>query len=218
MNLRAIFLVFLGLLLLSGRVMAQQQAPMFDSLKITPENPTDNDELKLSCYATFLTSDCQLDSTSVNLQGDTIFLPLHYNVGEGQAICHSMDTVSLGQLSEGHYVLIPYMTINLLEAVFDTDTIEFTVGQHLDIGETNLDNRVVLYPNPVGNYLTIKTGDLSEKYLLEIYSILGCKVIEQDIIGTTKMSLSVLSDGIYMVVLTDSKGEQIKKKIVKHSR
>src|SRR5690606_7185282 len=108
----------------------------------------------------------------------------------------------------------------LMGAVFDADTLDFTVGNNLGIHDKNREQSIVLYPNPFTNYLTVNTDAAfsSGEYLLEIYSLPGRKVVRKTVKNTERISLASLADGTYIAELTDKDGKKIRKKIVKYSR
>lgn len=194
-----------------------QQGSVIDSLIIIPSTPTVNDEIKLVCYVTFPTGDCLLNILSIDVQENDITVMLNYTVGDYTAICHSVDTLTIGTLSAGSYELTANLTVNLLQVIFDTDTISFTVDNTLGISDVSIRNEFEIYPNPFSGEMTIYAIDGADLYSIEIYSLLGNKVFQEEIQQGTSIDVSHLTNGLYVAILTDSKGHQYEKKIVKHT-
>ncbi|WP_406683250.1 T9SS type A sorting domain-containing protein [Seonamhaeicola sp. MEBiC1930] len=88
----------------------------------------------------------------------------------------------------------------------------------LSVKENVLDE-VSLYPNPVSDYLSVSLAGSklnSGSAVLSIYNITGKKVLEftAEESNTTKLNLSSLNSGVYLLNITD-KVNSITKKIVK---
>jgi len=82
----------------------------------------------------------------------------------------------------------------------------------LSISDEPLENSILIYPNPVGNQLFIKSQ--SETITkVQIYTILG-RLVKTTTINLEKVSVEELSSGLYMVQITTSKGV-ISKKLTK---
>jgi endo-1,3(4)-beta-glucanase len=82
----------------------------------------------------------------------------------------------------------------------------------LSISDEPLENSILIYPNPVGNQLFIKSQ--SETITkVQIYTILG-RLVKTTTINLEKVSVEELCSGLYMVQITTSKGV-ISKKLMK---
>lgn len=195
-----------------------QQGSVIDSLKIIPINPTTSDEIELIVYTTFQTGDCDLNTPAITFDGNEISVMLNYTVGDYTAICHSVDTVSIGNLDPGDYDLTALLTVNLLEAIFDSDTIGFAVGNVLSVSGLSVGNEVGVYPNPFHTELTIKSSNGVDLRYVEIYSLLGEKVFRKEISSNSPIDASHLPAGLYIAVLTDKSGIQHIVKTMKVSR
>ena len=74
---------------------------------------------------------------------------------------------------------------------------------------------LLLYPNPESNELTIQLNEASEKYFFEIYNSLGQKLMNGTFFGNTqKINISNLTNGIYILVLSNNK-KQYSQKFIK---
>ncbi len=200
-----------GLTLLTNHVCAQ--LPAIDSLKLIPANPTTNDALKVVCYTTFPSGSCILNGIHSEQQGNNILLMLNYSVGAATYICHSVDTISIENPGAGSFQLITTITTNEQDIIEDIDYLQFTVDPFLGLDELHSNNFVV-YPNPVINELRFKTNFTVEN--LEIQSVSGQKIqLKESFSDSTPIDVSNLEQGIYLVTLTDDKGNQFTQRIIK---
>lgn len=204
--------ILLGLLLLTQQTIAQ--IPAIDSLKIIPANPTADDEIKVICYTTFPSGDCELSTYSLTNQNNTITLNLNFTVGVATYICHSIDTLSLGYLNADDYNLEVNLTIDPEETIVDHKIMAFSVHESVGIKTIIDDSHFSIYPNPFQNELSIGTDAMIEQ--LDIFSIFGKKVLSKNIIPSDKkINVSDLENGIYLIILTDAEGNQYSKKVLK---
>ena len=74
-----------------------------------------------------------------------------------------------------------------------------------------------MYPNPANKQVTIEfPQNTNTNYQLQIADLAGKIVIQQKINTTTaQINLSKLTTGIYLVTITDNKGNKEVKKLVK---
>lgn len=216
MRLKAI----LTMIILTGLMATQYaygQKGWIDSLKIIPTTPRANDEIKLVCYTTFPSGYCFLNSHTFNIQGNEITVMLNFSVGAYAYVCYSVDTLTIGTLNAANYKLTANLTIDTLQAIFDTKIIEFIVDNSLGLNHTPVKNGFEIYPNPFGDELTIKVTNGADLHSIEIYSLIGNKVFQEEIKTNSSINVSHLTNGLYVVILTDRKGQQYKKKIVKNT-
>jgi hypothetical protein len=75
------------------------------------------------------------------------------------------------------------------------------------IESTVIENEILIYPNPVINYL--KVNSEQKNLNIEIYNLLGQQVLSEKIIDV--VNISYLNRGIYMVQIMDSRGNVMKK-------
>ncbi len=213
---RIIYTLLIALsMIFSTQYVFSQDGSIIDSLKIIPINPTDNDNVQLICSTTFTSGDCELHQHSVNIQDDNkIIVTLNYSVGEYTVMCSSVDTLNIGTLNAGDYELIVSLTINFIDVIFDTDTINFTVTKTSNISETALDNDIWIYPNPFSNEIQIKTAKHFTR--LEIYSAIGTKIRQMEFNPNEKINVSDLTNGLYFMVLTEKNGTKYTRKILKN--
>lgn len=84
----------------------------------------------------------------------------------------------------------------------------------LSINENELNEKFNVFPNPSSTGLvTIKSSNIPTS--IEVYSITGAKVIEQNANSTTiRINTEELNKGIYFVALTFENGQKLTKKII----
>lgn len=193
------------------------QLAAIDSLKLIPENPNVSDEIKLICYSTFAYGGCDLQNHSVTFQGNQITVNLEYEPGFLAYICHSVDTISLGNLNTGNYQLYANLIILPMDETADTDTLSFSVDSPLNIGENPSAGSLIVYPNPFYQEFQIKTDAMIET--VEIHSVSGQKItLKESTVSPNKtIHLPDLENGVYLLIATDSKGNKYTKRIIKNT-
>lgn len=72
-----------------------------------------------------------------------------------------------------------------------------SLSNNLSIGENSISKKLTLYPNPFSISTTMKLP--SEPHIMTIYNILGNKVREEQVIGTTIIERGDLTKGLYMI-------------------
>ncbi|AEA44457.1 T9SS type A sorting domain-containing protein [Fluviicola taffensis] len=214
-------LIFNQLLILSLILMSQKafgQNPTIDSLKIIPENANTNDEIKVICYTTFPSGGCELVNHSLIAQGNQLTLSLEYEFGFLTYICHSVDTISLGNLDANNYQLHVNLIIHPMDQIVDSDNVNFSIDTPLSINSHSTKYSLTVFPNPFENELQIKTDATIEKVELSTFS--GQKIILKEITvpNDTMIDVSELKNGIYLLTITDNKGNKYTKRIVKNNQ
>tara|TARA_B100001063_G_scaffold223781_1_gene231254 strand:+ start:401 stop:1240 length:840 start_codon:yes stop_codon:yes gene_type:complete len=100
-----------------------------------------------------------------------------------------------------------------------TNTLYYVVEHStiLSIGDIDFNNKIKLFPNPVVDFLTIKTNGIDLRDIL-IFNTLGQKLITinlEEYSTSKQIDLSILNDGVYFVRIRSKKGNSTIKKIVK---
>ena len=109
-----------------------------------------------------------------------------------------------------------YIYITLLSLLFSLSTLAQD-GKQSSLAtktqEQQFDNLNV-YPNPVGNghvYITSKTNEPKD---IEIFDVLGKRVI-QTTIATKELNVSTLSPGVYIIKIREGEQRATRKLIIK---
>lgn len=83
-------------------------------------------------------------------------------------------------------------------------TFNLVVQPNLGV-DTMIKNSFVIYPNPASTSITIK-GDFSENQEIEVYNMLGQKVMDRALIANeTTLDISKLSNGVYTIYFAKTK-------------
>jgi PKD repeat protein len=77
-----------------------------DSLKIIPESAYEGDIIKLVAFTTHTSGGCSLENYRIWKFGSIIIVDATYQQGMLTYICHSVDTLKIGVLPAGSYVLL----------------------------------------------------------------------------------------------------------------
>lgn len=101
--------------------------------------------------------------------------------------------------------------------ITDTATLDFTTPLtsivSLSVSEfEQLENQIMVYPNPVNNSLSFSTSESLNINSIELYSVLG-KKINAEYDEFNRINVSNLNIGIYFVIFHTDKG-RVEKKIV----
>ena len=99
---------------------------------------------------------------------------------------------------------------NLSSVIDSTEFINYF--ELLSIEESQLE-KTEIYPNPFKNKITLATS--GELKAIELYDVLGKRVINTQSISNFESSAVRLKDGIYILKLTDTSGKTETKKLVK---
>lgn len=123
---------------------------------------------------------------------------------------HVADPVSQKEIDRNNAI---FMAQDNRNPFIDNPQYVFEIWQSvLSVEEFEAVASVKMYPNPVnGNEVTILSN---EAIIAEVYDILGKKVKVQNISNNqTKLNISGLSQGVYLIKLKSSKGSTTKKLI-----
>lgn len=211
-----IFLVFL----MTDYVYAQNWPPGIDSLYIVPDEPIEADEILLVIHATIHHSPCHLihDSVEVEILENMISIETNYFSGMLTAGCLSIDTISLGQLSVGHYDLTAFFDH---EVFTDEDSLSFFVGTPSNIAANQPSAmKLNLFPNPNnGEELVLEyhSDTMVTNAQMSIYDNTGRIILESKLTEQNRhvISLPSLSQGLYYIKI-NHEDQVLSKKFIVH--
>jgi len=105
--------------------------------------------------------------------------------------------------------------VNILHPVitdFGLTTIEGCVSFFGDIKENQIENTVLIYPNPATDDITVEIPDFSRDAAISIYNIQGKLIMQQQMSQVrSNVDISGLSQGLYMIKLITPEGIVTKK-------
>ncbi|MEX1192953.1 MAG: T9SS type A sorting domain-containing protein [Brumimicrobium sp.] len=220
-NLRLFYITFL-LLIMSNNLYSQGNL----YIDIQPSSPIINDEIKLFTHVSFPKVGAYKTHQLTWIDNNNLHVELYYTLGWQQMSTFFIDSMPLGQLSEGLYTIIADLKVSTHYTDFDdmsyyykqdSDTITFRVDETLGIDELNEKMNFLLFPNPVTSDLTINTKDIIEEIL--IMNSLGEIVLRRELnkiegSGSITIDLSDLAKGMYTCFLRTKEGV-VSEKIVK---
>ena len=122
-------------------------------------------------------------------------------------------TLRLRVTSERSSSPIPSACSNLFNGQHEDYGIILTPPDSLDFISENLYANINIYPNPASNFITIKTDDNHAIYSISIINALGKEVYTSKY-NSSKINISHLSSGIYVVTLKTSNAIITKKLII----
>lgn len=111
---------------------------------------------------------------------------------------------------------ISYLNNKLWAATFGRALWESNLYSYVGLNESeNLNNNVSIFPNPSSGEFILELKNIKDEKL-EVYSVLGQKVYELNIVSTkTAIDLKRLTKGIYFVKILSAQGNVDKKIIIK---
>ena len=93
-----------------------------------------------------------------------------------------------------------------------SNTQTFTINANTSgVEQTEINNSIIVYPNPVGNELIIESIDQNERRDFEILNSIGQVVYRGIVLDKTVVRTSGFSSGIYIVKLENGKNYEFKK-------
>jgi hypothetical protein len=100
---------------------------------------------------------------------------------------------------------------------FCTVTSNCITINNVGIHEESFGTSVLLYPNPVNDVLTIELGEMIEQATIEIFDLSGKRVAVNQMRNESliRINTAPFAKGIYMVSLTNAKGNKAVYKLVK---
>jgi hypothetical protein len=212
---RTLFLFSVLIFLFSITVKAQ--LPYINSLLISPANPTNEDTVKVTCESSFPSGGCPMISSSVIPNGYTIEVYAMHSLGPLTYICNSTNTITVGKLSVGSYVLnynlgcVPCLPQGV------TASVPFTVTAYTGIsGKESSVKGFDLFPNPAEHNITLQLPPRLSASEILVCDIYGKQLIRfENISPQNKIDVSILPAGVYMVAVR-SGNEMFRTKFVKH--
>jgi hypothetical protein len=128
------------------------------------------------------------------------------------------DIINLGSLAGQSSVMFAFENRSGFGENLFLDNINILSGAVAGIKETSLDNTVSVYPNPAGDQLTIIGLKYNKGTIIDIYDVLGQKMLSPSILSGTEISINVqdLAAGVYLIRLqTEGNEEVLVKRFVK---
>lgn len=184
-----------------SNVFAQQ----INSLTIIPANPTTTDTIKVISSTGFSSMSCNLTGSSVSVSSDSVIISATHTQGMLPATCTSVDTLTIGRLSAGTYVV--YYTLNW-GSNSTQDTISFVVNQSGPDIENIIGPSVVCEGDSV--IFSIQDPDSNFYYSWECFGSVNCSGIDTSVM----VYFSGTDTAIIEATVSDSTGSFTKSILV----
>lgn len=102
-------------------------------------------------------------------------------------------------------------------AVLDIDNIMARNTPALDTDEFSANNKIVVYPNPANNYITIYNNDnLVDSFKFRIIDITGRTIIEGNSKYNEQITIDKLTKGNYIIQIENENGETTTSSLIKN--
>lgn len=200
-------------LLLTAKVSVSQ---VVNSISIIPLNPVSTDTIRLiSNFSYYGNCSVGLVNVTIYQSGSNIsILPEYCGFGES-SLCNTVDTFTLGVLSDGNYTLnIEYHQGTVCGGGFDSiiSSIDssFQIGTLSNNSIRGSENEIHIYPNPTTGTIEMSTEFIVEK--ISLFDISGKETVI--IMKDNRVDLHSLGPGFYILRIRSEKGELHLKKIV----
>lgn len=158
-----------------------------------------------SFYDGFILGYVEFDNDNIILRGDHII----YKTNDGGK---TWEKINLEILIKSREKVTAITCINNKEFIFVTDysrMFKFTGDNSVSVTEiTSNKSNLLVYPNPVHDFLNIRTDNPSTNPVIKIYNIQGFKILESEFVET--LNLHFLKSGTYIIVVGDSAQKFIK--------
>jgi hypothetical protein len=185
------------------------------SLHISPNAPNPSNTVLLFAQASFPYTGCAQTSSLLSINQNTLVVYSWHTMGLAAAICNFTDTISLGQLPPGNYMLI-YNLINTTNQASDSDTLNFIVSGFTE-NQENLAAAGVykVFPNPTGSGAHFSIQEWNEVEGIQLYNALGVRTdSKRTFAQNAYIDLSDQKAGVYFLRIKHS-GKEWTSKLVK---
>ena len=93
------------------------------------------------------------------------------------------------------------------------DDIVFPINTHVLNIESSVEKKeILIYPNPVDDFFKLEGDNIHN---VEIYNIMGAKIMSHDVSFSNAIDVANLSSGLYLVRVLDEDNNVVVKKIIK---
>ncbi len=125
------------------------------------------------------------------------------------------NSIAKGDSITLQWTVFAYETTDSLKAV-ETFNVKLVRKAGVGINDITFNSNINVYPNPTSNELNISTNNLSGNMNIKLYSVSGKLMINENVDASinNKIDVSNLQDGIYMLAIEGSKGQNTTVKVV----
>ena len=201
-TMKNVYTTIILAMLFSIQLNAQQIS--INGLGVEPANPTANDNILVKCDTWFVGAPCPTISSSFAVQGNHVYAVASHDVTPKSAVCNSLDTIHIGQLPMGTYMLV-YKMININTNDTAVDSLSFQVSMFTSSENVaDVTPRIYVHPNPSWGAINISYSGISREADLDIsiYDITGRRAwrSQESLTGSSSVTICPsLRAGVYFV-------------------
>ncbi|HLN73887.1 MAG TPA: T9SS type A sorting domain-containing protein [Prolixibacteraceae bacterium] len=195
--------------------------PTFDSVKVFPRSPSENDYIKIVVFISNESTYKQfIGSCRVTISNDSIKLPIPSIELSSTPTTKLIDTINIGKLTPKDYKVV---LTNKRQVIFGgpegtstsyIDTANFTVKIKALTSTKLISNKFYLYPNPTSDFLYLKNiGQNQEIEKVSIFDLQGKSIMDYK--NKSVLDLRALVNGIYMLRINLKNGTVYTQQIIK---
>lgn len=136
-----------------------------------------------------------------------------FNSSSGSETNNTFTKNTFNFTASGSFVVIYIRALAITNTSQETfyDNLSLTAAATASVNDV-LASKVVVYPNPAQDFINIKTNNVKLTGV-ELYNVLGAKVLSQKTLTNNQLNVSNLAKGVYMLKV-NAEGASTTKKIV----
>lgn len=125
------------------------------------------------------------------------------------------NSIAKGDSITLQWTVFAYETTDSLKAI-ETFNVKLVRKAGVGINDVTFNSNINVYPNPTSNELNISTNNLSGNMNIKLYSVTGKLMVNENLDASinNKIDVSNLQDGIYVLAIEGSKGQNTTVKVV----
>lgn len=215
MKLKICFSIVLFLLI------SVSQAQTISNARIYPPFPGPTDHVLLIADLTFPSGTCNLDTVISSISGGSVHVSLYHCLGMLAVICNASDTVDLGILTPGTYLMSLQVYTGSMtgtsscstHSIADQSQFSFTVVPGSSVPENSKASQAVWYDSDQ-NAFKIREPFRHQAEQLTIRDITGRICLSREVDGPMIRLPGGMTHGIYMFSLLTKSGQVATGKVI----
>jgi len=209
--------IFISLLISFVSLSSFSQIPRFDSAWVHPGAPMEGEDVYFIYTSTHPNTGCKNLFWSGLFGSDSLDLTVYHQVGMLTAICHSQDTVYLGNFAAGIYhlrAILADTSFNFHDTLFLTFEV-FPFSAQTET--TSIKGDLNIFPNPAKNLLIVDWPSASSGFHYELNDLTGRSLIQGQIMGFGSGIINIreeIPSGLYVMKLNQGGVNYLTRKIL----
>ncbi|ASS49987.1 MAG: hypothetical protein A3D31_10460 [Candidatus Fluviicola riflensis] len=194
-----LLVIFLGM----NTWLLSQCCPYITSVEVLPQNPNESDAIRVATYISTPGNGAFINH-QFHWENDTLVVEACYYSGALAVITDIYDTVDIGQVPAGDYVLHFLASTSIYEdscVIGESQSYTTTFSVSDIVGLTpNESESPILYPNPAKEWVMLRA--VPEKSVVQVFALTGEKLevpmYSSD--GALMLDVRLLAAGFYEVI------------------